>query len=99
MDASSSAPPRLAFLDALRGVAALAVVAAHIQAHLADPVGDIAPARYFSAGQFGVTLFFLVSGFVIPMTLERGSPRSFWIKRVCRLYPLYWASLALALAL
>jgi peptidoglycan/LPS O-acetylase OafA/YrhL len=101
MNSSPEPAQRLHFLDALRGLAALAVVAAHIQAQLTDPTGaGIAPTRYFSAGQFGVVLFFLVSGFVIPMTLERGgSLRAFWVKRAFRLYPLYWASLALALAL
>jgi peptidoglycan/LPS O-acetylase OafA/YrhL len=50
--------------------------------------------RYFNPGAFGVIVFFLVSGFVIPMSLERrGSVVAFVVSRVFRLYPLYWASL------
>ncbi len=45
---------------------------------------------------FLLVLFMLVSGFVIPASLERrGSVGGFWISRVFRLYPLYWFSLAL----
>jgi peptidoglycan/LPS O-acetylase OafA/YrhL len=57
-------------------------------------------AHVFRLGQFGVVLFFLCSGFIIPASLERhGSLRRFWISRCFRLYPLYWLALAAALAL
>ena len=45
-------------------------------------------------GAVGVLLFFLVSGFVIPFSLERGDPRGFAFRRFCRLYPTLWACLA-----
>ena len=101
LDPAPHAPAaRLAFLDDLRGLAALAVFVAHsIQIGFAyyEP-----PFRWFDLGQFGVVLFFLCSGFIIPMSLERaparsGPLRSFWVRRVCRLYPLYWLSIALVL--
>ena len=39
-------------------------------------------------GRLGVELFFLISGFVIALTLENsGSWKEFWIKRVSRLWP------------
>lgn len=48
----------------------------------------------FNPGAFGVVVFFLVSGFVIPMSLERqGSLPAFAVSRIFRLYPLYWVSL------
>ena len=54
----------------------------------------------FNMGTFGVVCFFIVSGFVIPYSLERGnSVRKFWISRVFRLFPAYWASLALVVGL
>ncbi|HEX5502527.1 MAG TPA: acyltransferase, partial [Thermomicrobiales bacterium] len=54
----------------------------------------------FALGHFGVTLFFLCSGFIIPVSLERqGSLRRFWARRFFRLYPAYWCSLAAAVAL
>ncbi|WP_461147988.1 acyltransferase family protein [Spirosoma pulveris] len=45
-------------------------------------------------GKYGVQIFFVVSGFVIPLSLkksnydERGYPRFLW-KRVLRLHPPY----------
>src|SRR5437762_8805346 len=90
---------RLTFLDALRGVAALAVVAQHLGERLWPAFGHVTT-FYFQAGQFGVVLFFLCSGFVIPASLERyDSLASFWIGRVCRLFPLYWFSLVVAVVL
>jgi peptidoglycan/LPS O-acetylase OafA/YrhL len=50
--------------------------------------------HYFQFGVFGVSLFFLCSGFVIPVSLEKAqSLRKFWINRVFRLYPLYLLSM------
>ncbi|HET7720182.1 MAG TPA: acyltransferase, partial [Acidimicrobiales bacterium] len=55
---------------------------------------------WFSPGRAGVCAFFLVSGYVIPISLERdGDLRRFAVGRVSRLYPLYWASLGAALLL
>jgi len=55
---------------------------------------------WFRPGEFGVVLFFLCSGFIIPASLERhGSQSRFWIGRFFRLYPLYWSALAGALVL
>lgn len=86
---------RFAFLDAVRAVAALAVVMEH--------VGELFPtARHFllssmNLGRAGVFAFFIVSGFVIPFSLERSNDlRKFWINRFFRLYPLYWVSLLAA---
>ena len=45
----------------------------------------------FDLGAFGVALFFLVSGFVIPLSLNRYSRISFSIGRVFRIYPTYIA--------
>jgi peptidoglycan/LPS O-acetylase OafA/YrhL len=47
-------------------------------------------------GHYGVELFFVISGFVILMTLERaGSIREFLISRIARLYPAYWCAVLL----
>ncbi|KQM78403.1 acyltransferase [Xylophilus sp. Leaf220] len=52
----------------------------------------------FAFGPFGVSIFFLVSGFVIPMSLERLRPGPFLAARVLRIYPTYLACLAIGLA-
>jgi peptidoglycan/LPS O-acetylase OafA/YrhL len=40
-------------------------------------------------GLYGVLVFFLVSGYIVPASLERhGRVRGFWISRLTRIYPL-----------
>jgi peptidoglycan/LPS O-acetylase OafA/YrhL len=71
-------------------VAAVLVVVGH---SVDNPAWRFFADRLFDTGRLGVTLFFLVSGFIIPSTLERnGSIRAFAINRFFRLYPLYWLS-------
>ncbi len=54
---------------------------------------------WFDCGRYGVMLFFLVSGYVIPASLERrGSVRAFWIGRVFRMYPLGITAVAAVMA-
>lgn len=48
-------------------------------------------------GAFGVALFFVVSGFVIPVSLERYTARAFLAGRLIRIWPTYWAGFALTL--
>lgn len=91
--------PRFRELDGLRGLAALGVVVFHYlwqSANLYPQIGSpIGPA--YVAGQ-GVDLFFVISGFVIMMTLERSTLRGFLASRVSRLYPVYWAAVVLTFA-
>lgn len=85
---------RLDFLDALRGLAAISVFLMHAGSAV-SPTFKYVMTHLFDLGNFGVLVFFLSSGFIIPVSLERhGSLRRFWINRVCRLYPLYWFSIA-----
>jgi peptidoglycan/LPS O-acetylase OafA/YrhL len=80
-------------LDVLRGIAALAVVYHHAGIWVLTRPHD-AVERWFDAGVFGTTLFFLISGYLIPASLDRkGSLRTFWVSRLFRLYPLWIAAL------
>ncbi|MEV0417927.1 acyltransferase family protein [Streptosporangium canum] len=92
-------PSRLAWLDALRGPAALAVALHHSAWTFIPGVwGEVD--RRIDVGTWGVFVFFLVSGYIIPASLERrGDLRAFWIGRVLRLLPLLLAALGLALLL
>lgn len=59
------------------------------------PIESIAPlfftARWHIPLQcVAVCLFFLVSGFVIPFSLEQGTWRTFAVRRIFRLYPTLW---------
>lgn len=83
---------RVAFLDGLRGVAILWVATWHYTNSLyADyfPYGDLyASIPVLAHGWVGVNLFFLISGFVILMTLERCDGfGEFLARRWSRLFP------------
>jgi len=101
---------RLGYIDSLRGLAAVAVVYFHTAHHywlageVTNPLerGMIgAVADQFDVGKIAVTVFFAISGFVIPYSLFKPSPsplRDFAITRFFRLYPVYWVSIAVWVA-
>jgi len=98
MSASAGATrqSRLAWLDALRGFAALCVVFDHGSTLLLLPARSFLY-QWLNLGQYGVFVFFLVSGYIVPASLERkGSVRGFWISRAFRLYPMFLAGLVLS---
>jgi peptidoglycan/LPS O-acetylase OafA/YrhL len=93
-------PTRILELDALRGLAALAVVLFHYTTRYDQLLGHAESlAVTVPWGQFGVDLFFMLSGFVILMTLGRTADawRFAWC-RFSRLYPAYWAAAAVTFA-
>ena len=72
LQTASQNAARVVELDALRGLAALAVVAFHYTTLYGELYGHSGPPPLsFGFGNYGVHLFFLISGFVIFMTLER----------------------------
>lgn len=97
MTAFKSEKERLAQLDGIRGIAILLVIGFHYFYYSASPSNpsDLYPfgaafvgVSLFKYGYLGVELFFIVSGFVIAMTLETcASPAEFLIKRFARLWP------------
>jgi peptidoglycan/LPS O-acetylase OafA/YrhL len=52
----------------------------------------------FDLASVGVAVFFLISGFVIPLSLDGASGRAFLLKRLLRIFPTYWVSLAIGVA-
>lgn len=97
---------RFAHIDSLRAIAALLVIWMHTSEHFVliaapsvqDRLHDIAWLADF--GRIGVVIFFAISGFVIPSSLRvdrAGSCREFLIKRLFRLYPIYWFSIPFGL--
>lgn len=96
MVAERSETRRVNEIDALRFVAALAVVAFHyaFRGHAADDMTVVdypllAPLAPY--GYLGVELFFMISGFVILMSAGQGDARAFVISRTVRLFPAFWA--------
>jgi len=71
----------------LRAIAASLVVCHHA---FAPPAVN----SYYrhSFGEFGVDLFFVISGYIMWTTTVRGrrGPVSFWAARIVRIVPLYW---------
>lgn len=87
------ASARLAELDALRGVAVLLVLAYHYTTRFGELFPQAAWGS-FPLGNYGVHLFFVISGFVIFMTLERSERgMDFVVGRFSRLYPAYWTAI------
>ncbi|KLD64565.1 acyltransferase family protein [Dyella japonica] len=53
----------------------------------------------FLYGAFGVAVFFLISGLVIPISLRNISTGQFLIRRFFRIYPVYWCCLLISIAM
>ena len=85
---TANAAPHIVELDALRGIAAVAVLYCHLP-------------RGFWFGATGVDLFFVLSGFLITGIIQRNLDqpqflRAFYWRRSLRILPLYYLVLLLA---
>jgi exopolysaccharide production protein ExoZ len=105
---SPSPGGRLPWLDGMRGAAALAVVVFHVYVisfHYYPPGSALmtsAAVRAFMSlarwGSLGVPVFFVLSGFCVGQTwLRSRSASQFFLRRWWRIFPAYYASLALVL--
>ncbi|GAA1946168.1 acyltransferase [Nocardioides panacihumi] len=91
-----SSSGRVEFLDGIRGLAALLVVIGHaIEAgNFANHGGQ----QWLNFGRVGIVAFFMVSGYVVALSLDRQTVRVFWIRRFWRLYPTYWICVCIWIA-
>jgi peptidoglycan/LPS O-acetylase OafA/YrhL len=87
---------RFAWLDPLRGFAALSVLAYHLVALAALPIPTWYPVAWLRIGMLGVDLFFAISGAVILISLAQLQQRfgadwraAFVRRRAARIVPLY----------
>jgi peptidoglycan/LPS O-acetylase OafA/YrhL len=86
-------------LDAVRGIAVVLVMVSHF-GEVLSPGGAVNYlfTKLFAAGWSGVDVFFTLSGFLITRILlatrdRSGYFRSFYMRRVLRIFPLYYLSL------
>jgi len=99
--ASGGTPGHLPVLDGVRGLAILAVLLFHfvVPTHPEGSI-DAAITWLFTYGALGVDLFFVLSGFLITGILydSRTDPayfRNFYMRRLLRIFPLYYGVLAI----
>lgn len=86
-------------IDALRGIAALSVSVFHYT-YWYNHSKNIYSNELFNweYGHLGVQLFFIISGFVIFLTLEKShSSLDFIVSRFSRMYPVYWVAIILTI--
>lgn len=93
--------PKIEILDSLRAFAALSVCVFHFVC-ITGYIHTKWILDFFYHLQFGVQLFFVISGFVIPWSMYHANFKlkyffKFALKRFCRLEPPYIASLILAI--
>ena len=88
-------------LDGLRAIAALMIICFH---YFRDTESDnyffVLLAKFCTFGQTGVSLFFVLSGFLVTRVLlstkpESGYFKKFYIRRILRIFPLYYLFLIL----
>jgi peptidoglycan/LPS O-acetylase OafA/YrhL len=101
--AATAQPSRLAFLDGLRALAAIYVLLHHtfLTVYPQAPAGGATGAaiNWLEFGDYGVTLFIVVSGYSLMLSplgngmRLRGGVPTFFRRRFLRIVPAYWAAL------
>lgn len=102
-----TAPARLPALDGLRGLAAVLIIATHVGFASGRSLDHDVLAAFLGRLDFGVTLFFVLSGLLLyrPYVARsfgaRPDPalRTFWRRRLVRIVPALWVMIALTLGL
>jgi exopolysaccharide production protein ExoZ len=100
----SAREPKLAWIQALRGIAALMVVMVHSRSALQGTVGGGAVVDHMLLPMaMGVDLFFIISGFLMVLTTRDfdGSKAYAWhfaAKRIARIWPLFFVVTLVAIA-
>lgn len=95
---------RFAFLDTLRGLAALAVCFYHFLSQVPGFVDNASVSNFFYWGHKGVQVFFIISGIVIPFSMLKLNYKINYFfrylgRRLLRLEPPYFIAILLGLGL
>ena len=97
---------RFANLGAVRALAAFAVIVTHVGFNTGKALGNAWYAPFLARLDFGVTIFFLLSGFLLyrPFVAhalgdaDRPAAWPFWRRRALRILPAYWTAVVVTLA-
>jgi peptidoglycan/LPS O-acetylase OafA/YrhL len=87
-----------AFIDALRGLAILAVILVH--ASIAVPPAHADLGQLMAGGARGVQLFYIASALTLSLSWASRAPRertpirNFYVRRIFRIVPLFWIAIA-----
>ncbi len=95
---------RIEYLDSLRGLASISVVISHfVLAYGLDSKSKLlnfSPFHFFYDGFAAVTFFFVLSGYVLTLSLNKNDEiliGSFYLKRIIRIMPAYIFTLTISL--
>ncbi len=96
-------PPRFESLDWIRGLAALWVFAFHYGFSQSFQESFPGLFAFFRLGDLGVPIFFVISGYCMAVAVERSRAKGdsigqFLSRRFRRIYPTFWCSIAVAMA-
>jgi peptidoglycan/LPS O-acetylase OafA/YrhL len=97
---TQSGVQRLPELDALRGIAAFSVVLWHFYCATFVSLPASWVIFWISRGNGAVTLFFILSGFVLSLPYQRDQPpvySAFITRRICRIYLPYLVGIGLSI--
>lgn len=93
--AEDSARHHFGAIQSLRAIAAALVVFQHVTYYVVTSMGvDFSPYLEIDYGRLGVSLFFVISGFVMIGCLNQGN--KFLLNRALRIYPAFWAAIGLS---
>ena len=96
---------RLSDIDALRAIAVLSVLFFHASNTVATYPTNLLIRYVGGYGQFGVDIFFIISGFILPYVMFisgyklKNHWKAFLLKRIVRIEPAYLASILLSVVL
>src|SRR5690349_15542550 len=84
-------------IDAIRGISALIILVHHYTKYIYSINRETSSfLDVIEYGKYTVHFFFVISGFLIFMTLDRSThPKYFIVSRFSRLYPAYWVCLTI----
>src|SRR5450631_310914 len=87
-------PSHIPVLDGWRGISILCVLAGHML-----PLGPKFLQFNAMIATTGMSLFFILSGFlIVSMLVRKDNVAAFLVRRVCRIVPLAWAFLIVVLS-